>query len=366
MERKISHQALEKSFIEAIRAAMPMTDIKVQPSGNEIPDIVIETGGQRVFVETSNLRYPSDIIRSIYRIVGYVSLTDERFDSFYIVIPKDALSSSTVKETLDDARRRLHEKIGIVTYSLIDSTITYEVAEPGMGQLPDKFAASFSMPQRTVSRVSLSSPKALRILRQVLLKDKTTQFDISRQIGVSIGHVNKVISYLRDQEILTYKRRNLILLEPWRLLNEISWSRSMQSLKLADLYLSDGGGSVEEAEWTLRKICEEEKVPYAFTLFSAARRYSAYIKKYDSVHMYVDEYEQYRKYFLEGGLRDGGRGIRVEIFQPDSEDILKDSKSIQGFIICSEIQTVIDLACYGEMGRELAVEIYSKIRGAES
>lgn len=364
MERKISHQTLEKSFVEAIKTAMPMANIKVQPSGNELPDIVIETDGQRLFVETRNLRYSSDIIGSIYQIVGYFNLTNERFDLFYLVIPKDALFSSNVKKTLDDARRSLHEKMGIILYSVSDNTITYEVTEPNMGQLPNKFTASFSMPPRTVSRVSLSSPKALRILKQILLKDKTSQFDISRQIGVSIGHVNKVISYLRDQEILTYKRRNLVLLEPWKLLNEISWSRSMQSLKLTDLYLSDEGRGVEEAEWTLRKICEEEKVPYAFTLFSAARRYSSYVKKYDSVHLYVDEYERYEKYFLEGGLRDRDRGIRVEIFQPDSEDILKDSKSIQGFNICSEIQTVIDLACYGVIGKDLAVEIYSKIRGA--
>lgn len=368
IERRISHQALEKSFVEAIKTAVSTIKVQVQPRSSRTrrPDIVIEKGDQRLFIEIKNSRYTSDIIRSIYQVVGYFNLTTERFDLLYIVIPREAFSSSSVKQLLSEARKQSREKIGTITYSVSDNTITYEVVGPNVGLLPDKFTTGFSMPRRIRSRVSLSSPKALRTLRQILLKSKTTQLAVAGQTGVSIGYVNRIVSYLRDQDIMSYKGRNLVLMEPWKLLNEVSWSRSMHNLKLADLFLSDEGRDVEDAEWVLKNMCKEKKVPYAFTLFSAARRYSTYVKKYDSVHLYVDNYEQYKKYFLNGDIKERGHGIRVEIFQPDSEDILKESKNLQGFNICSEIQTVIDLACYGTIGKELAVEIYTKIRSEES
>lgn len=367
VERSISHQALEKSFVEALKAVSNI-EIRIQPRSGRShrPDIVIETGDQRSFVEIKNSRYNSEIIRSIYQMVGYSNLTTEKFDSLYIAVPEEALSSPGVKQLLGEARRRSRGKIGTITYRVSDNRIIFEVVGPHVGLLPAEFSTGFSVPRRIRSKVSLSSPMALRTLRQILVRGRTTQLAISRQAGVSIGHVNKIVSYLRDQGIMSYKGRHLVLLEPWKLLNEISWSRSMNNLRLTDLFLSDEGRDIEDAERFLKNICEENNVPYTFTLFSAARRYSPYVKKYDSVQLYVEDFEQYKKHFLEDALKEKDRGVRVEIFQTDSKDILRESEILQGFNVCSEIQTVIDLACYGTIGKELAVEIYTKIRGKES
>lgn len=367
VEKHISHQNLEKTFVDAIKKITPSPKVIIQPRSSRMyrPDIVLEIGNRRVFIEIKSSRYPAEVIKSIYQIVGYSTLASEDFDLLYIVIPNEALSSSSIRKLLSVARRKSREKIGAITFIVEGDTITYEVVETNIGLLPTRFSTDFSMPRvHYRSKVSLSSPKALRVVRQLLLKNETTQLAISRQTRVSLGHVNKIVSYFRDQRIVSYRKRNLSLAEPWKLLNEISWARSMHTLKSEDLF-TFGQEDVENVEMLLRNICVNNKIPYAFALFSAAKRYSSYSKKYDAVQLYVDNYDRFRQFFSKNDFKKKGQGIHVEIFQPDSGDILRESKKFRGFNVTSEIQTVIDLVCYGTIGKELAVEIYSKIRSKQ-
>lgn len=367
VEKRISHQNLEKTFVDAIKKITPSPRVIIQPRSSRMyrPDIVLEIDNRRVFIEIKSSRYPAEVIQSIYQIVGYSTLTSEQFDLLYIVIPKGALSSSSIRKLLSEARRKSGEKIGTITFIVKDGTITYEIVEPNVGLLPTRFSTDFSMPRvHYRSKVSLSSPKALRVVRQLLLKYETTQLAISRQTRVSLGHVNKIVSYLRDQGIVSYRKRNLRLTEPWKLLNEVSWARSMHTLKSEDLF-TFGQEDVENAEMLLGNVCVNNKIPYAFALFSAAKRYSPYFKKYDAVQLYVNNYNRFRQFFFKKDFKREDRGIHVEIFQPDSEDILRESKKFRDFNVTSEIQTVIDLVCYGTIGKESAIEIYSKIRSKQ-
>ena len=54
--------------------------------------------------------------------------------------------------------------------------------------------------------------------------------------------------------------------------------------------------------------------------------------------------------------------INIEVYQADSKEIFTESIKINGKDVCSKIQTIIDLVCYGPTGKEAAIDIYSKIR----
>jgi len=368
-QRKISHRNLEKTFIEAIKKIRPSVRIDSEPKLDLLyrPDIVLEENGKRILVELKSSMYPTDVARSIYHVVGYFNLATESFDHMYIVLPAETLSSPELRRLTETIQNKLPRKIGIITYFTTQSTITYEVVTPTLEVLPRKF--SMELPPTRIykrTKVSLSSPKAMRVVRYMLLKDETSQSEISRMTKVSVGHVNKVVRYLRDQEIVSYKGRKMVVVEPWKLLNEVSWSRAMNGLKIGEPVAPAQCGDVESTEAFLRDICKNSKAKYSFTLFSAARRYIPYFKKYDAVQLYIDDYESVRPFLSKKLVEEKGRkGITIEVFQPDSEDLLKESVKTGGFSVCSEIQTVIDLVCYGTIGRELAIELYSKIRGRE-
>ena len=364
--QQLTHRNLKKSFLNAMKNIQSL-EIRTELKTNQMykPDLILKINDKKILIELKTSKYLSEITKSIYQIFGYFALTSEKYDSAYVVIPKKALSSG-IEHLLYEANMKLRKKLGVIAYSVKNSKLVFEVVIPPIVHVfPQCFFTELPVIRHYVpKKVSLSSPKALRVVKYLLTHDKTTQIEIASKTDVSIGHVNKIINHLRERGIIIYRGRKLMLIEPWRLLNEISWSRSMHTLKVADFSLPRKYGSVEEVEVLLRDICKENEIQYAFTLFSAARRYSSYIKKYDVVQLYIDNYEQVKGFFPNDFFKKGN-GIHVEIYQPDSEDILAESRKIGNFKICSEIQTIIDLICYGDIGRELAIEIYTNLRSKE-
>lgn len=299
--------------------------------------------------------------------VGYDRLFPDEFNLILIVIPESTLTSLRLRDLIEKIQIEL-PKLRVMTYHLEENKLIFNKVTHAPGPLPETL--SFDLPSTfTVTRkrrVSLSSPKSMRVVRYLLAHTNTTQTEIAHRARVSIGLVNKIVSHLIDEEIVKYKTRQLILSEPWRLLNEISWSRSMERLRISNWFMLDRFHKIEDLEMKIKRVLENMNVRYALTLFSAAKRYTSYMKKYDTVQLYVDGFDDTRQSSMKRELRPDKKGrFRVEIFEPDSLDILQDSETLVGFQLCSQIQTVIDLHCYGTIGRELAIDLYSKIRGSE-
>jgi len=200
------------------------------------------------------------------------------------------------------------------------------------------------------------SPKALRILRYILVHERTTQLKIARETNVSIGMVNKVVSRLAERDIVAYKKRALTLLEPYRLLNEVSWERPMSKLKIRDMH-APFAKDAHETEEHLKKICDQHKMEYALTLFSAANRYSAYSVRYDTVYSYVAPVDRVLE-LVEESTRSAEKGMRIELFRVDSPDIFEEARMLDGFSVCSPTQALIDISSYGNTGKDVAVELY--------
>jgi hypothetical protein len=367
--RRISFKNLRKVFADTVREARPdmnvVTEPKIHPSYK--PDLVLSDKKTKILVELKSSTYPQKSVQTLYQIIGYDKLFPDRFDTILVIIPESTSTSPKFRSLIEKVQRKL-PKLQVMTYNFENNKLVFNKITEAPGPIPEKLASNLP-PKSTVTkrrRPSLSAPKSMRVVRYLLAHTKTTQTEIANKVRVSIGLVNKVVSYLLEEEIAKYKKRQLVLLEPWKLLNEVSWSRSMEKLRISNWFMADLYPKIEDLEVKIKDVFGNMNLRYALTLFSAAKRYTPYMKKYDTVQLYVDNLDEINQASVRKKLRPVEKGqFRLEIFEPDSMDILRDSETLGGFRMCSKIQTVIDLYCYGTIGRELAIELYSKIRGSE-
>lgn len=355
--------------METVREVTPRMNVLIEPKirSSYKSDLVLSDNGMKTMVELKSSTYPQNVIQALYQMVGYDRLFPEEFDFILLVIPESTLTSLRLRDLIEKIQIEL-PKLQVMTHCLEGDKLNFNKVTYAPGPIPETLSfdlpSTFTMTKKR--RVSLSSPKSMRVVRYLLTHTNTTQTEIANRVRVSIGLVNKIVSYLFDEEIAKYKTRQLILSEPWRLLNEISWSRSMERLRISNWFMPDRFPKIEDLEKKIKQVLENMNVGYALTLFSAAKRYTSYMKKYDTVQLYVDSFDETHQVSMKRELKPDEKGrFRVEIFEPDSVDILQDSETLGGFRLCSQIQTVIDLYCYGTIGRELAIDLYSKIRGSE-
>ena len=354
--------------MDTIREVTPRMNILIEPEMHLSyrPDLVLSDDGTKIMVELKSSTYPQSVIQTLYQMVGYDRLVPDRFDTILLVIPENTLASLRLRDLIDRIQGEL-PKLQVMTYHVEENKLVFNKITYAPGPLPETLSSdlpsAFTVTKRR--RVSLSSPKSMRVVRYLLTHTKTTQTEIADRVNVSIGLVNKIVAHLVEEEIVKHKRRRFVLSEPWKLLNEVSWSRSMERLRISNWFISDCYPEIEDLEKKIKQVLENMDVRYALTLFSAAKRYTSYMKKYDAVQLYVDAFDETRQVSMRRELRPDEKGqLHVEIFEPDSVDILRDSATLGGFRLCSQIQNVIDLYCYGTIGRELAIEVYSKIQAS--
>lgn len=207
--------------------------------------------------------------------------------------------------------------------------------------------------------MKLSSPQAFRIVKYLLEHPIAYQRQIHRNLGISIGWINKVVNSLYEGGITRKgKLRRIELEDPYALLDLLSWQRPLQRLRKATvrLELTDRAS----AEKKLREACSKAQLDYALTAFSGLSRYLAYYITFPTIHIYAKKPKQL------GQLLPKGRGpITIEILRPDYPDILKDAGNINNFNIADPTQVVIDLFCLGSAGRDAATKLYEMIRNEQ-
>lgn len=289
---------------------------------------------------------------------GRATIWKDYVDSVYLVIPVSILPH---RQIID----KMPRQVGLITFEFDNDSVRFKSVRQASVALPTRFLESdYVIEKRTGlgdrrATASLVSPKALRIVKYLLMHGKTAQNEIAKETDVSIGMVNKVVSRLMEREIVAYKKRRLALLEPWKLLNEVSWERQMTRIKIGDYYLPEIS-EVKQAERYLKEICSQRKASYALTLFSGANRYVAYSMRYDAVYSYIEPANSIIE-LLTGSKGPTEQSIRLELFRVDNPDVLNEAKVIDGLSVCSPAQVLVDIASYGPAGKDVAVELYRKL-----
>jgi len=351
----MSHAQIEEIIFKAIqnesKDAVLLKDAEI---GNISADMLWRKNDEKVAIEIKTTNFFDGL--------GRATIWKDYVDSIYLVIPASAVPHKQIVANMP-------KQMGLIAFKFDNNSIRFKAVKQANVTLPTQlFESNYAVerkasPTTTRPEASLVSPKALRIVKYILMHPETAQTEIADKTNASIGMVNKVVSRLMEREIVAYKKRKLTLLEPWKLLNEVSWERQMSRMKIGDYYLPEIS-EVKQAERHLKETCSQLKTNYALTLFSGANRYVAYSMRYDTVYSYVEPTKSIIE--LLAPSRRLERGIRLELFKIDNLDILDEAKVIDDLRICSPAQVLIDLASYGSAGKDVAVELFRKLSEEQS
>ena len=196
--------------------------------------------------------------------------------------------------------------------------------------------------------MKLTSPKAYAVIKYLLRHKKVNQLKISSETGVAYGWTNEVINFLYDRGVVSKGWRQCELIDAAQLLEIIALERPLNSIVRASFRLETL--SVEEGEKLLNRICKEQSVKFALTVFSGLKRFYEYYIAFPEIHAYVSDEN------VKTAIPHGRGPITLNLLYPDHPSILEDIKEMEGFWVCSPIQVVIDLFCSGS-GRDAAIKL---------
>lgn len=175
--------------------------------------------------------------------------------------------------------------------------------------------------------IRLTAQKTYRILYYILSHRRFTQTEIHEATGVSIGRVNKVVSWLIDRGYADKTKGGYRLTSAVSLISLLANFRVMKRTLTLDIDAP--------REEVMKFLLEKGSV---FCLTSALQYYDTYFRD-PSIHVYsydkkvVEEFKKFRK-----------GNLRINIYEPDlclEENIT----TIDTAKLTSEVRTIIDLFC---------------------
>jgi hypothetical protein len=165
-----------------------------------------------------------------------------------------------------------------------------------------------------------------------------------------------VINFLYDRGIVSKHWRRCELDEPLQLLESIAFERPLNKLITSSSQLEVS--SIADGEKLLKRACEATKAKYGLTVFSGLKRFYEYYITFAEIHAYVSTEE------VKNHITSGRGPITLKLLIPEHQSILKETKRIEGFSVCSPIQVVIDLFC-SNIGRDAAVKFLELIHNGK-
>lgn len=204
--------------------------------------------------------------------------------------------------------------------------------------------------------VKLTAEQSYQIILFLLATIRSSQTEISRYTGASKSQVNRLVNDLIDAGVIRHVESRLFeVSDPIRLLDKIAFERPLSKLVRKEIQLEYS--EVSKVEDAIRKTCEQFKIKYAFTCFSALDKYYRYHITYPTVHVYTNEQTE-----LENKLPLGKGAVLVQMLVPDREIIMQTARVKDGFVLVDPVQVVIDLFCLGSIGRDGAIKLWEVIK----
>lgn len=252
-----------------------------------------------------------------------------------------------------------------VEFVLVGKRITKEAAavaeKTGMRfiRLPAEVNITEYNREKTGSApVKLTSPKSWQVISSLLKMEGTSIRQLALASGVSYGWSHATVRTLAEKGIVTDAGGSLVMSDINKLLNGVAWERPFERLLSQEIRIASDNHI--ELTQEICFLCEEQRIPCAFTGFTAGEIYTGYSARHDSAYLYL---EKNRIDWLAGmfDLRTKG-GSSVRIYTPD-RDVFSDRRtfSVSGVWVVSPAQALLDCAGLGYAGRDLTlklVEVY--------
>jgi len=175
--------------------------------------------------------------------------------------------------------------------------------------------------------INLSADKTYRVIYYILNSKEFTQTEVHKRTEVSIGRVNKIVSWLLDKGHVEKLKGRYRLVSPISLINLLSSFRSMEKIASLD---------IDAPREDIIKFLVENKV--VFCLTSALQYYDSYFRDPSiCVYSYHRGVVEELKKFRTGTLR-------IIVYKPDML-LDENTETIDSIRLTSEIRTIIDLFC---------------------
>lgn len=200
---------------------------------------------------------------------------------------------------------------------------------------------------------TLFAPKAGRVLR-MLLEDPKRSWQVqavAREAQVSLGLAFKVKQRLLDLEYAQEEEKGMRLTRPEDLLRQWAVTYSYLKSNALDCFAS---GDPPELERALATHCRENRLTWAFTLFSGAARVAPFAR-YSRGFAYVAG--DPAKLASELDWKSVPSGANFTFLTPFDEGLLYGAREVNGDMVVSDVQLYLDLAGYKGRGEEAATFI---------
>jgi len=209
--------------------------------------------------------------------------------------------------------------------------------------------------------VKLTSPKSWQAISYFLKIKEASIRQLAIGSGVSYGWTHATVKALASKGIVSDTRGLVKIADINKLLNGIAWERPFEKLFAQEIRIAANSPMALAQEICL--VCDEQRIPSAFSSYTAGEIYTGYSARHDSVYLYLEKKNIAELTGMFDVQTEGG--IAVRIYAPD-RDVFKDRRiaTLQGVWLVSPAQALLDCAGLGYAGRDLTlklVEIYDRL-----
>ena len=297
-------------------------------------DLVIEDGGKTYVVE-------------IKRIVRLEALS--RLVLLKLLLNADNISAYDIEFVIAGKRiapeaAEAAKKTGI-RFIKLPADVNLEEARYKSSALPAK----------------LTSPKSWQAISHLLKIKEASIRQLAIGSGVSYGWTHATVKALASKGIVSADRGLVKVTDINKLLNGVAWERPFEKLFAQEIRIAAKSPMALAQEICL--VCDEQRIPSAFSSYTAGEIYTGYSARHDSVYLYLEKknIDELSGMF---DVEDEG-GTAVRIYSPD-RDVFGDRRMAtpQGVWLVSPAQALLDCAGLGYAGRDLTlklVEIYDRL-----
>lgn len=205
----------------------------------------------------------------------------------------------------------------------------------------------------------LISEKMNVIIRTLLVntfeaKPNLTLPDLAKEAKITHSMAKRIALRLEKSEYIKIGQR-IKVIQPTKLMKAWGYTYSIRELERLEFVLA------ERPQYAIIKIsnwARIEKIPYAFTLFSATEQVSPYVAPSNTyVYILKKDISRWEKFFREQKILPAEKGGGNLICLLTDENYLKGKLNMRGVNIVSLPQLYADLMSFGGRGEEAAQEL---------
>lgn len=185
----------------------------------------------------------------------------------------------------------------------------------------------------------LFAPKSLRVIRALLARPQKgwQQIELSKEVGISLGLVNRVVRRLIDSAYLTFSDGRVYLKDGKGLLAEWVKAGALQNKAAVEYYTAE---PLQQFERRLDEAGVKEGFRYSLTMFAGARFRAPFVR-INRLHAYLEGDVSAVARSL--GLKAVSSGGNVLLFPAPDEGVFYGNSRIEGRNIVSDAQLYVDL-----------------------